>query len=140
MAISLTFHCVQKLTLVKNEATGSTWYNVTLHSNDYMGRTVPHEFSIFCDNDVTTLSPFEEMWQAQEAERLAEEKRINDEEDAARAAMAKMNGESLVAEFGTDPDLAAELTEGTSPLESGLLDDPAPDNLLDHEESINASR
>lgn len=106
MAISFSFHSTQKVTLKKNEMAGTTWYNVYFHMRHYGEQPViVQEISIFCDTGVTAISPFEEMWQAQEAERLAEEKRINDEEDAARAQLARV--EPMLSDT-TDPVDALE--------------------------------
>lgn len=105
MAINLSFHGTKKVHVRKNEATETVWYNVYFHTDNYMGGTREHEISVFCGSGVTSLSPFEEMWQAQEAERLAEEKRINDEEDAAHAEIARV--ESMLSDT-TDPVDALE--------------------------------
>jgi len=149
MGVSLNFHSTQKVTLVKHELTGSIWYNVYLHMRHYGPEPeIIQEISIFCDAGVTSLSPFEEMWQAQEAERLAEEKRINDEEDAARLALGAAVGDAIAEDFGTDPDLAADLLEGTSPVAGLTLPDepallpPTIDPRFDalEEEHIDASR
>ncbi|XAI96469.1 hypothetical protein [Microcystis phage Mel-JY34] len=106
MATSFSFHATQKVTLKKNEMTGTTWYNVYFHMRHYGPEPeIIQEISVFCDSGVTTISPFEEMWQAQEAERLAEEKRINDEENAAHAEIARV--ETLLSD-DTDPVDALE--------------------------------
>jgi hypothetical protein len=118
MSINLTFHGTQKCDVKKNVVGNSVWYVVAFYMDNYRGGHDKSEVTVFLQTGTESLSPFEEMWQEQEAARLAKEMWASGEKVESMLTDDDGPADPLPAsDFGTDPDLAAELEEGTSALE-----------------------